>query len=63
MPEKATKTELALLFVDRDGMNPYAAAKQAKVTPSAVYTALKNRRILQSGICPCCAQPLPKKPE
>jgi hypothetical protein len=52
------KTQHALRLV-ADGMTPYAAAKEAKITPQAVYRAQARERdkALRSGAlvaCPCC---------
>ena len=41
------------------GMNAHAAATKIGIQASAVYKAIKQRKALVSGRCPCCNQPLP----
>lgn len=50
-----TKTDAALAMVDA-GATPYAAAKEAGISTSAVYRALKRRA--EVPLCPCCGRAL-----
>ena len=50
-----SKTKEAMALVDQ-GMAPYRAAKEVKMSPSTLYVALKKRRedAMQRLECPCC---------
>lgn len=48
-----SKTQQALQLVS-EGITPYAAAKQAGIATSTLYTALKRQQGKQ--LCPCCGQ-------
>lgn len=52
------KTKRALELIDKQGMNPHAAADAVGLSSSAIYVALKKRREAEQGICPCCHRPL-----
>ena len=49
-----SKTDEALRLIAEEGLTPYAAAKQAGITPTTVYVALQRRKGKQ--LCPCCGQ-------
>jgi lambda repressor-like predicted transcriptional regulator len=51
--EKKSKTQIALALV-RQGKTPYAAAKEAGIATSTLYTALKRQE--DRELCPCCGQ-------
>lgn len=46
---RRSRTAEAVLLVLRDGLKPYAAARQAGVSSQAVYRALKGRRSAEPG--------------
>lgn len=46
---RRSRTAEAVLLVLRDGLTPYAAAKQAGVKSQAVYRALRTRRSREPG--------------
>lgn len=48
-----SKTQTAIALV-RQGMTPYAAAQQAGIATSTLYTALKRQQ--DKTLCPCCGQ-------
>lgn len=50
-PERTprSRTAEAVLLVLRDGLTPYAAARQSGVKSQAVYRALKTRRSREPG--------------
>ena len=48
-----SKTQQALDLV-RQGETPYAAARQAGISPSVVYVAIKRQQ--DKTLCPCCGQ-------
>ena len=56
------KTQQALDLV-RQGLTPYAAAKEIGIQPPTVYRALaRERKRLESepgSVCPCCKRPMP----
>lgn len=52
--EPRSKTQQAVDLVLRDGLAPFAAARQVGIHPSAVYRAMT--RASEKPICPCCNQ-------
>ncbi|MDX2299820.1 MAG: hypothetical protein NW204_08850, partial [Xanthomonadaceae bacterium] len=51
--EKKSKTRVAIELT-KQGMTPYAAAKQAGIATSTMYNALKRQE--GKSLCPCCGQ-------
>jgi len=51
--EKKSKTQIAIALT-KQGMTPYAAAKQAGIATSTLYNALKRQE--DREVCPCCGQ-------
>ena len=54
MDLEMSKTQDALRLMREKGMTPYAAAKEAGITPTTLYAAIKReeaRGVLES--CPC----------
>jgi predicted transcriptional regulator len=49
-----TQTALALMDADRN-LTAYQAAKQAGITPTTLYNAIKRREAAGARVaCPCC---------
>lgn len=60
MDLEMSKTQDALRLMREKGMTPYAAAKEAGITPTTLYAAIKReeaRGVLES--CPCCGSLVP----
>lgn len=50
-----SKTQDALRLIKEKGLTPYAAAKEAGITPTTLYAAIRREEakgVLQP--CPCC---------
>jgi hypothetical protein len=55
-----SKTQDALRLMREKGMTPYAAAKEAGITPTVVYTAIKREEAKGTmEACPCCGSMVP----
>lgn len=55
-----SKTQDALRLMREKGLTPYAAAKEAGITPTTLYAAI--RREEAKGVierCPCCGSQVP----
>lgn len=60
MDLEMSKTQDALRLMREKGMTPYAAAKEAGITPTTLYAAIKREEakgVLAS--CPCCGSLVP----
>ena len=51
-----TKIAQALAFLEQHHSTAYAAAKHAKLHPSALYAYLRKRKAEQAGACPTCGR-------
>ena len=56
-----SKTREAVELVLSGKMNAYAAAEFVGIKSNSVYVALKRRRVMDAGLCPCCGHALPEK--
>ena len=60
MDLEMSKTQYALRLMRENGMTPYAAAKEAGITPTTLYAAIKREEA--KGVlaaCPCCGSLVP----
>jgi predicted transcriptional regulator len=60
MDMEMSKTQEALRLMREKGMTPYAAAKEAGITPTTLYAAIKREEA--KGVitaCPCCGTLVP----
>ena len=60
MDLEMSKTQDALRLIREKGMTPYAAAKEAGITPTTLYAAIKREEA--KGVlaaCPCCGTLVP----
>lgn len=52
-----SKTQDALRLMREKGLTPYAAAKEAGITPTTLYAAIKREESKTAKeLCPCCGQ-------
>lgn len=60
MDLEMSKTQDALRLMREKGMTPYAAAKEAGITPTTLYAAIK-REEAKGAVerCPCCGTLVP----
>lgn len=50
-----SKTQNALKLMREKGLSAYAAAKEAGITPTAIYAAIKREEAKGTlAACPCC---------
>lgn len=55
MDLEMSKTQDALRLMREKGLTPYAAAKEAGITPTTLYAAIKREEAKGSvAACPCC---------
>lgn len=62
MDMEMSKTQDALRLMREKGLTPYAAAKEAGITPTTLYAAIKREGLKQEiEPCPCCGTPVPRE--
>lgn len=55
-----SKTQDALKLMREKGLTPYAAAKEAGITPTTLYAAIKREEAKGAlATCPCCGSVVP----
>ena len=55
-----SKTQDALKLMREKGLTPYAAAKEAGITPTTLYVAIKREEAKGAlATCPCCGSVVP----
>lgn len=55
-----SKTQEALRLIREKGLTPYAAAKEAGITPTTLYQAIKREEAKGTmAACPCCGSMVP----
>lgn len=55
-----SKTQDALKLMRDKGLTPYAAAKEAGITPTTLYAAIKREEAKGAIVaCPCCGSLVP----
>ncbi len=55
-----SKTQEALRLLREKGLTPYAAAKEAGITPTTLYAAIKREEAKGNmASCPCCGSVVP----
>ena len=55
-----SKTQDALKLMREKGLTPYAAAKEAGITPTTIYAAIKREEAKGAmATCPCCGSVVP----
>lgn len=60
MDLEMSKTQDALRLMREKGMTPYAAAKEAGITPTTLYAAIKREEAKGTvAACPCCGSLVP----
>lgn len=62
MSRATTKTAKGIaLFDAHPDWSPYKCAMEAKISPSAIYKALRLREAALDGTCPTCGQRITKE--
>ncbi len=60
MDLEMSKTQDALRLIKEKGLTPYAAAKEAGITPTTLYAAIKREEAKGTvAACPCCGTLVP----
>ncbi len=60
MDVEMSKTQDALRLIREKGLTPYAAAKEAGITPTTLYAAIKREEAKGAIVaCPCCGSLVP----
>lgn len=60
MDLEMSKTQEALRLLREKGLTPYAAAKEAGITPTTLYAAIKREEAKGAmAACPCCGSLVP----
>lgn len=60
MDSDMSKTQDALKLMREKGLTPYAAAKEAGITPTTLYAAIKREEAKGAIVaCPCCGSHVP----
>lgn len=60
MDTKMSKTQDALKLMREKGLTPYAAAKEAGITPTTLYAAIRREEAKGTmSACPCCGSMVP----
>ncbi len=60
MDLEMSKTQDALRLMRENGLTPYAAAKEAGITPTTLYAAIKREEAKGAiTACPCCGTLVP----
>ena len=60
MEIEMSKTQDALRLMREKGLSPYAAAKEAGITPTTLYAAIKREEAKGNmASCPCCGSVVP----
>jgi predicted DNA-binding protein (UPF0251 family) len=60
MDLEMSKTQDALRLMREKGLTPYAAAKEAGITPTTLYAAIKREEAKGTmAACPCCGSLVP----
>jgi len=55
-----SKTQDALRLMREKGLTPYAAAKEAGITPTTLYAAIRREEAKGAMVaCPCCGSMVP----
>lgn len=55
-----SKTQEALKLMREKGLTPYAAAKDAGITPTTLYAAIRREEAKGTmSACPCCGSVVP----